>query len=324
MQSAPTRSLHAPAGASRMTLANLSRGKLARPIRAIVYGVEGVGKSTFGAQAPAPIFLCAEDGTAHLDVARLPVPRDWADVLEAVRILTHEEHTFKTLVIDTLDWLEPLCWAHVCATAGKPDIEAFGYGKGYAVALDAWRGLVARLDTLVRSRKMNVILLAHCQIRKQDDPQAGAFDRYRMKLHDRAGEVFREWVDAVLFARHEVRTVERNGKARGQSSGARLLHTEWCAAFDAKNRFDLPPALPLDWQSFEEAARAHVPADPERLKAELAELLPRLPESEQPRLLDAISGWAGNDAARLAQLADKARGKVFCHEASSAAEGGAS
>ncbi|RYE75646.1 MAG: ATP-binding protein, partial [Myxococcales bacterium] len=250
-----------PAGAPRMTLANITRGKQDRPLRVIVYGVEGVGKSTFAAQAPQPIFLCAEDGTSHLDVARFPSPRTWTEALEAIKVLTVEDHPFKTLVIDTLDWLEPLCWQHVCQLQGKQSIEDFSYGKGYVLAMDQWRQMLGRLDNLTRTRRMHIVMVAHASIRRIDDPQSGAFDRYRMKLHEKSSDVLREWVDAILFARHEVRAIERNGKMRGVSSGVRLLHTTWTAAYDAKNRFDLPDTLPLAWDEFETAVRAHVPAD---------------------------------------------------------------
>ncbi|MCS6902391.1 MAG: ATP-binding protein [Myxococcales bacterium] len=305
----------APAGSvSRMSLTNITRGKQERPLRVIVYGVEGVGKSTFASQAPNPIFLCSEDGTSQLDVARFPSPHTWSEVLEAIRVLTHEEHPYKTLVIDTLDWLEPLCWHHVCQQNGKESIEDFGYGKGYVLAVEHWRQLLGRLDILVRNRRMNVILVAHGAVRRVDDPQTGPFDRYRMKLHDRTSDVLREWVDAVLFARHEVVTFERNGKTRGRSSGARVIHTTWTAAYDAKNRFDLPDTLPLAWDEFESAVRAHIPADANKMKAELSELIPRLNDPQKAE--KALREWAGDNPVRLAQLLDKVRGKLALQESS--------
>lgn len=300
------------APASRMTLANVVRGKQAKPIRVLVFGTHGVGKSTFAADAPSPIFLCSEDGTAQLDVARLPTPRSWADVLEAIRVLTAEEHEFRTLVFDTVDWLEPLCWAAACAAAGKAAIEDFGFGKGYVAALDLWRGLIARLEQLERTRKMNIVLLAHAHVKKHDDPFAGAFDRYRMKLHEKAGDLLAEWVDALLFARHEVVATKKGNdqKARGVSSGARILHTTYCAAFDAKNRFGLPEEMPLSWPEFEAAVRAAVPASAPALLAELDELLSRLP-ADRAAKARAIADAAKGDAAKLAQLVDRVRGQVL-------------
>ncbi len=313
MRPAPSSSSHTPAGvSSRMALAHVTRGKQERPLRAILYGVEGVGKSTFASQAPNPVFLCSEDGTSQLNVARFASPRTWVDVLEAIRVLTHEEHTFKTLVIDTLDWLEPLCWQHVCTLQGKQSIEDFGYGKGYVVAVEQWRLLLGRLDMLVRTRRMNVVLLAHGAVKRVDDPQTGPFDRYRLKLHEKSADVLREWVDAVLFARHEVVTFERNGKTRGRSSGARVMHTTWSAAYDAKNRFDLPETLPLAWEELEAAVRAAAPADPSKLRAELNELIPRLDDPQKAQ--KALREWAGDNPARLAQLLDKIRGKLALQE----------
>jgi DNA-directed RNA polymerase specialized sigma24 family protein len=122
----------------------------------------------------------------------------------------------------------------------------------------------------------------------------------------------REWVDAVLFARHEVVTFERNGKTRGRSSGARVMHTTWTAAYDAKNRFDLPETLPLAWEELEAAVRAAAPADPSKLRAELNELIPRLNDPQKAE--KALREWAGNNPARLAQLLDKIRGKLALQE----------
>jgi hypothetical protein len=315
---------HAPVAANRvptpgrMTLANVARGKIAKPYRIIIFGVEGVGKTMFAANAPAPIFICAEEGTAHLDVARFPTPKSWADVLEAVRVLTHEPHDFKTLAIDTFDWLEPLCWAHVCSLAGKPDIESFGFGKGYVAALEHWRLLLARLDALANARKMNIVLVGHAAIRRVDDPQTGPFDRYRMKVHERAADLLREWVDAVLFARYEVFAFEKNGKMRGRSSGARVIHTQWSAAFDAKNRFNLPEQLPLSWEEFDAAARSAAPASVEALRAELVALFPRLEEPAKAE--HAMNTWAGDNPVRLAQLLDKVRAKIGLSEQAASAE----
>jgi len=153
------------------------------------------------------------------------------------------------------------------------------------------------------------VLVAHSAIKRVDDPQTGPFDRYQMKLHEKSAAVLREWVDALLFARHEVRTVERNGKPRGQSSGARLLHTTWTAAYDAKNRFDLPETLPLSWEDFEAACKAHVPADPAKLRAEIEGLLPQLDDETRAKAVDYL-GKHGTDPAKLAQLADRVRSKV--------------
>lgn len=305
----------------RMGLANVVRGRQERPVRVVLYGVEGVGKSTFAADAPAPIFLCAEDGTAHLDVTRFPTPRTWHEALDALTILAREEHSYKTLAIDSLDWLEPICWAHVCQVHGKRNIEDFGYGKGYVHALDEWRQLLARLDVLTRTG-MNVVLLAHSAVRRKDNPDSDAFDRYVIKMHDKAAALLMEWADAVLFAQHELRVIHdrQRNKSKGQSSGARVMRTTWTAAYDAKNRFGLPETLPLSWDELEEARRAARDADPKVLRAEVVALVPQLPEGERARALKVLEEWAGNNPVRLRQLADRCRAKLQGADASTVSE----
>jgi hypothetical protein len=251
----------------RMALSNVVKGRIKKPIRALIYGVEGVGKSSFAGAAPAPIFLGVEDGTAQLDVVRFPEPQSWTDAMEAIAELTVGEHAYETLVIDTLDWLEPLCWAHVCHgkkdKAGKAitSIEDFGYGKGYTAALDTWRQLTAALQALVARRRMNVVLIAHSWIKSFKNPAGDDFDRYEMKLDKKAAGLFREWCDAVLFAQFQTFTHKpgENGRAKGISDGARVIYTERAASHDAKNRFDLPPAMALDWAAFAEAVDEHRP-----------------------------------------------------------------
>src|SRR5689334_17219845 len=130
---------------SRMKLANVVKGKIKRPVRVVLYGPEGVGKSTFGAGAPKPIFLGAEDGTAQLDVSRFPAPERYEDILEALRVLATDEHDYETLVVDSLDWVEPLMWNYMCKRDGQDNIVAYGYGKGFDLAVDEWRKFLAAL-----------------------------------------------------------------------------------------------------------------------------------------------------------------------------------
>lgn len=302
-----------PAAPKRMTLANVQRGKLDKPIRIVMYGTEGIGKSTFAADAPDPIFLCAEDGTKELDVARFPEPKTWDEVLEAVETLRTSNHKFQTLGLDTLDWAEPLVWAKVCQDANKKDIEDFDFGKGYIAAVEVWRSFLARLDSLVNTRRMHVICLAHAHVRKFQNPEGGDFDRYEMKLHAKSAGIIKEWCDALLFARLEVFTHDVKKKTKGVDSGARLIHTTRTAAYDAKNRYSLPAQIPLNWEEFYAAAKGSGPASPEKLKAEIAELVEML----EPATREKAVGWiasAGDDAKRLAQLVGHLRGKVQVSE----------
>lgn len=306
----------APSTPKRMTLANVQRGKLDKPIRVVMYGTEGIGKSTFASEAPEPIFLCAEDGTKELDVARFPEPKTWEEILDAVETLRTSNHSYKTFVLDTLDWAEPLCLAKVCLDGKKEDIEGFDFGKGYTAAVDVWRMFLSRLDALHNARDMNIILLAHAHVRKFQNPEGNDFDRYELKLHAKSAGIIKEWCDTLLFARLEVFTHEVKKKTKGVDSGARLVHTSKTAAFDAKNRYSLPSQIPLNWSEFYEAAKGGAPATPEKLQAEIAELLEML-DAKTREKGSALVAKAGNDSKRLAELVGWLRGKLQVSDSNS-------
>src|SRR5690606_39142571 len=286
----------------KMTLQSITRGKIERPFRLVVMGQEGVGKSTFASRAPAPVFLGSEQGTHHLDVARFPQPETWEDVLDAVRVLTEEEHEFETFVLDSLDWAEPLCWEYVARKAGKAHIEDFGYGKGYVAAVDQWRVLLSALDRLAEKRNMHIILIAHSQIRTFRNPIGEDFDRYQMALHEKSAAVIRQWADALLFARHEVIVREEDCKTRGIDTGERVLETQHAGGWDAKNRYDLPARLRLDWQEFETRARDGLSGRAEKLIEQVRVEMTSL-DGEQLEKARAALDRAGRDIEKLETLA---------------------
>src|SRR6516164_6238738 len=238
-------------------LSTISRGKRPRHIFALVYGTDGVGKSSWASHAPRPIFIGAEKGTEQLDVARFPQTESIGELLAQVRALQSEKHEFNTVVLDSLDWVEPLIWKAVCDEAKVDSIEqAFGgYGKGYVRALDLWRTLLRDLSVL--NDKMHVLLIGHAQIKSFQDPELPtAYDRYQLKINDKAAALVREAADAVLFARFETELVKTNGKTRAYGEGNRIMYTESRPGWDAKNRFSLPFCMPLDWKMFGDAIRA--------------------------------------------------------------------
>jgi hypothetical protein len=243
-------------GTRRMALDNVRKGRIDAPLRVLLHGVEGVGKSTFASHAPAPIFVGADQGTGELDVARFPEPQAWDDVLEAVRILEHDAHDYKTVVLDPLNWLEALCWQHTSKANGWKSLDEPGYGIGYNAALDTWRVLLAALDRLWSTRQMNIVLLAHSTVKQFKNPEGEDYDRYQLAMNDKAAGLWKQWSDVVLFAKHETATVKdtKTKRARGISTGAREMFTCWNAAYDAKNRQNLPEKMPLSWDEFYEAA----------------------------------------------------------------------
>lgn len=294
--------------AKRLTLGSVSQGVRVRPLRVVLAGVEGVGKSTFAAGTPSPIFLGSEDGTGHLDVTRFPEATTWGDIFDAIDDLATQPHEYKTLVIDTIDWLEPLCWAYVCQQSKKyRHIEDFGYGKGYLLAVDlGWRPLTQALDALRAKRGMQIILLAHATVRRCAPPGLEPYDRYSLKMQERASAYLREWADCVLFARHEVFTHKQDARVRAFSTGARVLHTQWSAAYDAKNRCGLPETIPLAWEDFWAAVQAGAPAAAAEAAEQIHALLPQLAPAHRAMAEAELVKRAGDPLA-LAKLLDRCR-----------------
>ena len=224
----------------------ISEGPLSRPQRLLVYGPEGIGKSTLASQLPDPIFIDVEDGTGHLMARRVGPPRDWAELLAMVDWLTREPNGASTVVVDTADAAEKLCQRAVCSRAKKESIEAWGYGKGYVIARDEYQKLLDALDRAVAAG-LNVVLVAHSTMRKFERPdESGAYDRFELKLNKHVSALVKEWADAVLFVDWEVFvSVDDDGKARA-SGGKRIVRCEHSPVWDAKNRWGLPAKLPLD------------------------------------------------------------------------------
>jgi hypothetical protein len=220
--------------------------------------------------------------------------------------LTHEEHGYETLVIDSLDWLEPLCHEHVCKLAGVSHIDEIAYGKGYAEVVQQWRNLLGSLEMLLRGRKMNVILVGHAAVRHTEGPR-GTHDRYQLKVYERVADLLRGWCDALLFARRERVRIER-ARAPRTPPEARLLHTEADGPWEASNRHRLPPTLPFDWSEFAGAVRAFRPASAAAIRAELVALIPYLQEAA--RAAQVMRDWAGEDPTKLLQLLDRVRSKL--------------
>ena len=155
-------------------LENIKTGKIKKPYLILMQGVDGVGKSTWASEAPSPIFLGNEDGTNYLDVARMPTPKTFKDVMQGISELTEGKHEYKTLVIDSLDWMETLAWAHVCSENNWKNIEDPGYGKGYTIVLDTWKKMITALAMLREKRGMNIILIAHTLVKPFNDPNLPA------------------------------------------------------------------------------------------------------------------------------------------------------
>ncbi len=268
-----------------------------------------VHNSTFAAGAPDAIFIAAEDGIAHLDVASFPEPSSLDEVHEAIRTLRQEQHTYRTLVIDTIDWVEPMIIHEVCQRNGWKHIEEPGYGKGYVVALDEWRKLIADLDSLRAERGMEIILIAHTQIKIFSNPAGPDYSRFELNVNRQAAALVKQWADSVLFACYEEQVRKEKGemKAKGVSTGHRVIHTVRTSAWDAKNRHYLPDVLPLDYGEYAAARAAEQPDTLDALTTELDSLLAELKPDK--KMQAKIAAFVGDrtDARKLAQTNDRLR-----------------
>lgn len=291
----------------------VSRGKKPKPVFIVLYGPDGVGKTSFGAEAPNSVNLGPEDGSSEVDTARFDNIKTFADVRREVKRMINEDLGFGTLVVDSLDWCEIAMHKDICLDQKKDAIEDCfgGYGKWVGGTINIWIDFIRDLQTLREKRGMNIICLAHSQVKAFNDPsQSAPYDRYQLKLNDKVAAVWREAVEAVLFANFEVITKKENKhdkKAKAYGDDTRILYTQRRPSFDAKNRYGLPFELPLSWADFA-AARASGSVDEVAIiKQEIIDLM------EEPSLAhkkDAIAEAvkkAGTNADLLNRIRNQAR-----------------
>ena len=227
------------------------------PPRLVIYGSGGIGKSTFAASAPDTVFLDIENGLDGIECAKIRI-KTWQDVLDAITALHEQEHEFKTIAVDSIDWLETVIHKQVAEEAGESHINDIGYGKGFAIALDLWNQFLQGMNSLRDNKQMAVIFIAHEQIKRFNDPTMDSYDRYSLKLHEKASAIVFEWADAVMFAREKVHIVKEEAgfnkelKKAKSIGGMRVLQTVNNPAYMAKHRASLalPDEINLDWNDF--------------------------------------------------------------------------
>lgn len=273
------------------------RGKIPGALKVVVYGPEGIGKSTFASKFPDPLFIDTEGSTKEMDVARFPAPTSWTMLLEQVKYVRDSPGICKTLIIDTADWAEQLCIDHVVTKANKDSIkgiEDFGYGKGYVYLAENFGKLLNLLSEVIETNTC-VVLTAHAKMRKVEQPdELNSYDRWEMKLTKNSAPLVKEWADMVLFANYKTYVVVTDDKKAKAQGGKRVMYTSHHPCWDAKNRHQLPDELPFEYSSI-----AHVisgstskvitnvitppPAEPEKEpEPPKQETIPEEPQKTEP------------------------------------------
>lgn len=232
---------------------NIIRGKIASAQKVVIYGPEGIGKSTFAAQFPEPLFIDTEGSTKNMDIARMDKPSSWTMLKNQIAFVKQNPTVCKTLVIDTIDWAEKLCVEDICALHNKSGIEDFGYGNGYVYEMEAFGRFLNSLEELVDTG-VNVVLTAHAQLRKFSQPdEFGEYDRWELKLGKKTGSLIsplvKEWADLLLFANYKTVAVatDDKGKKFKAQGGERIMYATHHPCWDAKNRHGLPDSMPFDY-----------------------------------------------------------------------------
>lgn len=285
------------------------KGKIPCAKKVLVYGPEGIGKSTFASLFPEPLFIDTEGSTKEMDVSRTPVPSSWTMLLDQIAYVKQHPDICKTLVIDTLDWAEQMCVTHVCALHNKSGIEDFGYGNGYVYTKEEFGRLLNRLEEIVKAG-IHVVLTAHAQMRKFEQPdELGAYDRWELKLGKKTtsqtSPLVKEWADMVLFANYKTFSVavDDKGKKHKAQGGARIMYTAHHPCWDAKNRYGLPDEMPFDY-----AGIAHIIEAPVKPAQDQIKTIPEKadPEKEKGSKAQDNSTWKNvPDMEELTGITDK-------------------
>lgn len=229
----------------------IKRGKIQRAKKIVIYGPEGIGKTTFAAAFPDPVFIDTEGGSDHMDVARIEDIYSWDDLCMACSEVAREKPC-KTLVIDTADWAEQMLIDKLLMKYKKQSLSDFGYGSGHVMLAEEFSDLIAILDTVIASG-INVVVTAHAAMRKFEQPdEQGAYDRWEMKLTRKVAPLLKEWADCLFFLNYETYVIHGDAMEKNKvGGGERVMYTSHNPVWDAKNRFGLPEKLPIDYKAIE-------------------------------------------------------------------------
>jgi len=290
----------------------ITKGKVKKPMNILIYGVDGIGKSSFASQFPDPLFLGPEDGSSFLDVARVENIKDWKSFNDSIQYLKANKVEQKTLVIDSLDWIEPLIHDFICKEDSAKSLELAygGFGKGYKKAYEMQCVLKNDIQQIRIKQNMNIVLIAHSKVSTFNDPSVEIpYDRYHLKLHESNSvsprAMWREFVDAVFFLNYDSYTTKEDGVVRANSDKKRYIFTSRTESYDAKTRFKIPDQIELKENNmFKIISSYYYPVDQDMFKQvkHLAEQL--ADEKIKEKALADVTKFKNNEV-KLNQMKNK-------------------
>lgn len=204
----------------------IRKGVQSAPRKIIIYGDVKIGKSTLAGASPDCLMIPTEDRVAHIDCAKTNVVTNYQEILDIFKYL-EEGSPYKTLIIDSLDWLEGMIHEYVCKKKGFASLTDnkdanVNYGRGLKYyAVDAWRDFLYNLDVLRDKQKMSIVLVAHSMIEKVSPPESDSYDRHTLKLDKNAVAVLTEWTDIIAYYSRDI-IVKKEDKGFGMKTGKAL------------------------------------------------------------------------------------------------------
>ena len=304
---------------------NIISGKLNRAQKVVIYGSEGIGKSTLAAQFPSALFIDTEGGADHMDVRRISRPIGWDELIADVNEVAKTPGVCGSLVLDTADWAEQMCITHICSKYKKSGLEEFGYGKGYTYLSEEFSRLLSALDEVIAAG-INVVITAHAKMRKFELPdEMGSYDRWEMKLSKQVAPLLKEWCDMLLFLNYKTFVVSTESNTKKAQGGKRVMYATHHPCWDAKNRHGLPDEMEMDFSAIAHLFEGTAPnltaydklsqllneariseADIRRVVAGRGHFAETVPITEYPE--DFITGWIIKNFTQLVKLINKDNG----------------